>query len=177
MDIDKSIEATLYILNRLETCDIHKLFKILYFSDRNHLCDYGRPVTGDYYVAMKNGPVPSFIYDVVKFVRGDKNYLSIDRNVKGDFDVLDGRYIGAKRDANTDHLSGSDIECLDKAIKEYKDFGFQQLTKISHDDAWEKADYNGEISVFDIATAAGAKIEMLKYIQNNIGNQNAFSCR
>ena len=36
MNIDKSIEASLFILNRLESCDIHKLFKILYFSEKNH---------------------------------------------------------------------------------------------------------------------------------------------
>jgi uncharacterized phage-associated protein len=174
IDIDKSIEASLYILNKLESCDIHKLFKILYFSEKNHLADYGRPITGDYYVAMKNGPVPSFIYDVVKYVRGDKSYLSIDRDVLSDFDVVEGMYIGAKREANIEFLCDSDIECLDRAIRENKDLSFHQLTKNAHDYVWDKANANGEINPLDIASAAGANIEMLKYIQINIENQHTF---
>jgi hypothetical protein len=31
---------------------------------RNHLRAYGRPVTGDIYVAMADGPVPLRVYDI-----------------------------------------------------------------------------------------------------------------
>ena len=36
------------------------------------------------------------------------------------------------------------------------------------DDAWEKANINGDISPLEIANAAGANIEMLRYIQINL---------
>ena len=70
-DLQKSIQAILYVANRLNRKDFHKIFKILYFADRNHLSDYGRTITGDFYVAMDDGPVPSKIYDIFKIVRGD----------------------------------------------------------------------------------------------------------
>ena len=61
---EKSLQAVLYVANRLERKDFHKIFKVLYFADREHLTKYGRPITGDTYVAMEYGPVPSMIYDI-----------------------------------------------------------------------------------------------------------------
>ncbi|WP_409530306.1 Panacea domain-containing protein [Shinella sp.] len=40
--------------------------KTLYYADRAHLQRYGRPITGDRYIAMENGPVPSYAYNAVK---------------------------------------------------------------------------------------------------------------
>ena len=34
----------------------HKICKILYFADREHLSKYGRSITGDVYIAMTYGP-------------------------------------------------------------------------------------------------------------------------
>ena len=44
---EKSLQAVLYIANRVERKDFHKIFKVLYFADREHLIKYGRPITGD----------------------------------------------------------------------------------------------------------------------------------
>ena len=41
------------------------LMKLLYLIDREALCRFGRPVTGDKIVAMKHGPVLSRVYDLV----------------------------------------------------------------------------------------------------------------
>ncbi|OQY45782.1 MAG: hypothetical protein B6240_08350 [Desulfobacteraceae bacterium 4572_87] len=68
--------------------DFHKVFKILFFADQKHLSRYGRPVVGDYYVAMRHGPVPSRIYDILKSIRGDspfpgdefEKYFAVDRH-------------------------------------------------------------------------------------------------
>ena len=111
---------------------------------------------------------------MVKFIRGDKSYLNIDRDVNADFEIVDGMYIGAKRPANVNFLSESDMECLNTSVDRCRSLSFKQLTAQSHDEAWEKADNNGGISVYDIASAAGANIDMLKYIQINIENQNTF---
>lgn len=47
---EKSLQAVLYIANRVERKDFHKIFKVLYFADREHLIKYGRPITGDTYI-------------------------------------------------------------------------------------------------------------------------------
>ena len=176
IDIDKSIETSLYILNKLGSCDLHKLYKIIYFAEKNHLSQYGRPITGDFFIAMKYGPVPSFLCNVFNFIRKGNISYTINRDVASDFEVVDDIYIGPKREANCDLLSLTDLECLDNAINDNKDLSFRQLTEKSHDDAWEKADYNSEISPLDMANCQGVNIEMIRYIQLNMEHQNSFSC-
>jgi len=124
---------------------------------------------------MKNDPVPSLIYDMIKFVRGDKQYIKLPEDVKSDFELFDYKYIAAKRPANGDELVESEIEFLERSISECKDYSFLQLTKISHDNAWENADMNGEIRVFDMASSDSADIDMPKYIKLNMENQNSFA--
>ena len=68
-DIDKSkaINSILFVLNELgdKKSDAHKVFKIsVFLLTKKHLVTYGRPITGDTYLKMTYGPVPSFIRDV-----------------------------------------------------------------------------------------------------------------
>lgn len=41
----KMVNAVLYNVDKLKRKDFHKIFKILYFADRDHLAKYGRSVT------------------------------------------------------------------------------------------------------------------------------------
>ena len=172
---DKSINSMLFIINSLggET-DFHTLFKILYFADRKHLARYGNPISGDVYIAMKNGTVPSNIYDMLKYLKGESSSFCEIKNP----DELD-RYFSVKDysvssllEPDTDMLAETDIECLTESLSENKDLNYFKLEAKSHDDAWDKADMNGVISFFDIAKVGGASDEMVKYIRINIENQN-----
>ena len=49
-----------------------QLIKLLYLSDRESLELFGRPVSGDRYVAMKHGPVLSSVYDLIKLTVSGK---------------------------------------------------------------------------------------------------------
>ncbi len=42
-----------------------KLIKLLYLADREALARWGRPITTDTYVAMKHGPVLSYILNLI----------------------------------------------------------------------------------------------------------------
>ena len=170
LDIEKTIEAALYVACKINGCDMHKLSKVLYFADQKHLAKYGRPITGETYIAMKNGPVPSYIYDVMKYIRGGREYMHMDNNLKDVFGVV-GFYIDAKRQPDLDYLSSTDIELLDISIFENKDLDFFQLTEKSHDNAWKTAPANLDMRVFDIAAGGGADTAMLKYIGENIFHQ------
>ncbi|HCC85711.1 MAG TPA: hypothetical protein DEQ06_03790, partial [Porphyromonadaceae bacterium] len=69
-EILKLKSAFLYILNKQRYIDQFHAFKILYFADREHLAKYGRRIIHDTFYAMENGPVPSNLYDTVKFKNG-----------------------------------------------------------------------------------------------------------
>src|SRR5688572_28382921 len=43
-----------------------RLIKLLYMADREAWTRYGRPITGDTYVAMEHGPVLSQTYDQIR---------------------------------------------------------------------------------------------------------------
>src|ERR1041385_8562498 len=66
VDKRKAIETIIYVARKAPIADRFHVCKIIYFADKYHLQHYGRFVFGDYYVAMKNGPVPSGAYDVIK---------------------------------------------------------------------------------------------------------------
>ena len=57
----KAVEAILYFVNarKEKTLTVMHLLKFLYYADKYHLEKYYRPVLGDFYYAMENGPVAS----------------------------------------------------------------------------------------------------------------------
>src|SRR5436190_235803 len=65
-DESKVLETLVYLARVWPGITPFYLSKILFFADRDHLFAFGRPVTGDAYVAMAHGPVPSRVYDIVK---------------------------------------------------------------------------------------------------------------
>lgn len=167
---DKALNAMLYVANRVEKRDIHKIFKILYFADMSHLLHYGRAITGDRYIAMQYGPVPSSIYDMVKIVRGVSWY--VDDNLKAFFSI-DGDKMTPLRDADMSYLSATDVLELDASIEKYAALDFGAMTRVSHGMAWDNAWKNpySEISVEDILRECKADEEYINYIVESITAQ------
>lgn len=167
---DKAQAALLYILEKLGgRTDFHKAFKVLYFAEREHLSKFSRPIVSDYYVAMKNGPVPSKIYDSMKAAKntGDITPNGCEELVAS-VDV-DDMYIKALQDPDLDELSVTDRKCLDNSISEHKHKNFKKLSKDSHDYAWHEVSYkNDEMDFLDIAIAGDADEETLKFIEEKL---------
>ena len=132
LDREKAIEVFIYVSRH--STNIYNILKIIYFADKEHLGNYGRFIYGDTYIAMENGPVPSFAYDIAKCIRGDGVY-SIPEVKENDFLIKDQYHISPKRDAKQNCLSDTDIECLNNAIKTYGNMSFSRLRRISHEQA------------------------------------------
>src|SRR5574344_1892259 len=145
-----AIQAILYILSKLKgQCDIHKVCKILYFADQKHLSKYSRSITGDNYIKMQYGPVPSKIDDIFKAVRGDSFFSDTQSSeeLKGYF-VFQNRYlIKQLKEVDLDYLSLTDKECLDSSIALCKDKNFGELTEFSHGLAWQNTQQDRQIAV------------------------------
>ena len=134
-DKRKAVETVIYVARKAPIPDRFHICKILYFADLYHLQHYGRFLFGDYYVAMKNGPVPSGAYDVIK--TADETLPQ--KLATNDFDVI------ALREPDLSLFSESDLEALDHAIAAYGKMSFTRLSVASHDAAWRASTDNGKL--------------------------------
>jgi uncharacterized phage-associated protein len=144
----KAVAAITLIAQRWPGITPFFLAKVLFFADRDHLRAYGRPVTGDTYIAMADGPVPSHVYDMVKDnldFFGDPEAIvaavRVDRNE---------RYprIYANQDADLDALSETDIATLEQSIGFCRHRSFNELSSITHQEpAWSQAPANGTMDL------------------------------
>ncbi|KAA6330772.1 hypothetical protein EZS27_020559 [termite gut metagenome] len=172
-DEGKTINAVLYIVGKLKRKDFHKIFKILYFADREHLNEYGRTITGDRYIAMNDGPVPSNLYDIFKSVRGD-GYFKDDGKFKAFFSVVGDKQdmIEPNKSPDLKKLSRTDIEQIDKSLMMYGDLSWDEVREKSHDYAWRNTTLNCQINFDDIIREAGGDESYISYVkeQNILAN-------
>lgn len=153
-DKEKSLNALLYVANRVQRKDFHKIFKIIYFADRQHLADWGRPITGDTYIAMEAGPVPSRLYDMLKIVRGD-SYLPDMEGLGKFFQVENWMYVRPLQDADLNKLSVNEQEAMSEAIEKNANLSYDEIKEKSHDVAWRCTARDFSISWDNIAREAG----------------------
>lgn len=173
-DKDVAMQAVLYAAKESkDRKDMHRIFKILYFADREHLSRYGRSITGDVYIAMSYGPVPSKIDDIFKAVRGDSFFSTYADDLKKCFHFVNKFVIAPDCDPDMDYLSETDVECLDFAIAKCSGKSFGELTEMSHDIAWNNTKRDREISVKDILRENSETEEYADYISSKLEMENA----
>lgn len=172
---DVALQSILYILNALGgRSDMHKICKILYFADQLHLSTYSRSITGDAYIAMQFGPVPSKIDDIFKAVRGDSYFSDTEfaEELKSYFHFVNKYTISADKPTNMDYLSQSDVECLDASIAKCKDKSFGALTELSHGMAWQNTQRDRKMSVKDILREIGDDEGYVDYIGKKLDSES-----
>lgn len=148
--LDKFINAVAYFASH-GVKDLTKLkaVKLLYLADRYHLFRYGRPVTGDRYIAMDLGPVPEDSFQLISRliepaeVNDPGRELALQR-----LQVYSGfmhRYkypvLRARTAPDLDVFSESEIEALDVTLKEFGSTTARTLVDLTHEHrAYKKAD-------------------------------------
>jgi uncharacterized phage-associated protein len=139
----KILEALVLSATERPGIDVLHLCKVFYFADKDHLNRYGRPIFGDKYFALLQGPVPSVTYNMIK---RDEFRLNVDLLVqlsdalsfhKAETD--DYLRLKAKRAPRYDAFSESDLECFRAAIKRFADMSVDELAQVAHDEPAYKA--------------------------------------
>ena len=87
------------------------LLKLAFFADRYHLRNYARPVVGDIYYAMKLGPVPSNLKDIIE----------LQDLFKANIQKTDNYIVELKSSKKIDltQLSNSDMEAINFSIDNF----------------------------------------------------------
>jgi uncharacterized phage-associated protein len=136
----KAVQALAYIANTQDNREINKMraLKLIWLADRLHLRKYGRTLTGDHYVAMKFGPVPSSTRDILQ-----QNTFSLSQSMleyANNFIAVTGKWdYRALCDVNMKVFSETDIEVLSEIVTTYRKLSPFDLRDMSHDfPEWRK---------------------------------------
>ena len=135
-DEEKSAAAISYLASkRIQGLSKGKICKLIFLADKCHLVRYGRPITGDKICAMKDGPVPSGILNMLnRFLAdpADPAVAILSKSVS-----VDRAYIHPHFQSDDfrlrDFLSDTDVEALDATIARFGDKTFSELRAITHE--------------------------------------------
>jgi uncharacterized phage-associated protein len=147
-----------------------KLIKLLYLVDREALARWHRPVTGDHYVSMKNGPVLSRTYDLINYAP-DPDFTTVwyDYIEKKAFDVA------LKKTPATDELSKAELNLLEEIYERYKNKDWREMIRVCHDICTEwkhPGDTSVPIRVNDILSELRKTREEIADLEEEITNIN-----
>lgn len=174
--ISKIQAVVLYILQHFKDgVDYIKLFKMMYFAQREYLAVNGLCIVEDTFKARPKGPVPALTYKVVKLAEnrqkheGDGNDLT---EFLSSIEVDAGQIIHAHKQPNMDYISKMEKKQIDETIAKYGEMDSDELSKLSHDKAYNKVKKQMEddpqkdvLTTIDIARAGGASKPMVDHIR------------
>ncbi len=155
-NIQKALEVILFFSKKEKEAngvdiDLIKINKYCYYAEQYHLKKYLRPIFGDTYAPLPEGPVPSIVYDVIKYLRGDRNeflkkiYGAVLSNIKIPIQFYFPHNIAPLRDADIKKFSLSEIEAMEEVFKKYHKYTSTELSALSHKEtAWIKAQENSK---------------------------------
>jgi uncharacterized phage-associated protein len=108
-----------------------KALKLVFFADRYHLRQYGRPITNDEYLAMEYGPVPSGCKDLAEMSDFlDKHERSYAERFLKPVSQYEFASLAA---VETPVFSQSDLGALEFAWRHYGQFNEFRLAEITHE--------------------------------------------
>ncbi|NJL06908.1 MAG: SocA family protein [Methylacidiphilales bacterium] len=158
LDREKAVEALVYVASKWPGVGRFHAAKTLYFAELFHVRAYGRPIIGDRYIAMENGPVPSFAYDVLKGTVAPEVRPLTEGSLVPITRFHHPAY-NAGREPRLEYFSKSDLECLDKAIEYCSRRSFGVLSdETHHHKAWAEADFNGPMKWDDFLEGADPEV-------------------
>lgn len=128
----KIIQALAYIAYKQPDHKINsmKAYKLLWLSDRYHLRQFGRTITGDTFFALPHGVVPS---DAKNVIEHQNTHIPTDEDYRDKYIKRLGKYsYQAVAEPDVMEFSDSDQEALDKVLQAYSSLDQYQLEKLSH---------------------------------------------
>lgn len=154
-DEEKFVQALAFLAEKkLPELTTLKVAKLLFLADKKHFSTYGRPILGDRYVGMKNGPCPSAALTLMNGAVKVKNSPPIPapfRPVKtliDEFLTVDSTQgknpvFVPRRRADLSVFSRSELRILEAVIAEHGKKTGRQLVNETHKDpaytvSWEK---------------------------------------
>ena len=172
-DILKIKAVLLYIIqNSNSDRHVYSIVKTAYYAQQFHFAKWALPIFKDKIAALKFGPVPSTIYDILKISRGDSSAVRFHKNdtlhlASVAIGFKDESFI-AKETPDMDFLSVSEIECLNAAISKVASMGFGEIANDTHGEEWSRVWNDSSLHYMDdlrIAKEGGADDAIVCYLK------------
>ncbi len=179
-DIKKLANFICYFIEQeVKYLGITKLMKLCFFADKYHLETYGKPMLNHNYTKMPKGPVPMYVYSLIKATHHEdydlkseveefnKNILVKDRQKDENsrfesYKPFDGKF-----------FSKSQILILDKLVLEFKDMDKKEISDLSHKtSAWNSVNIHENIS---FSSMIDNNAELSKHVRENEINKIQFN--
>ena len=169
-NFDRTLQAAAHLLklaNRQEMKYIH-LLKLLYIADREYLAERGYLLTGDNFVALEHGPVPSTTFGLIK---SDERYANRESISKWHLYIqtLPKSYmVRLISDPSDDDLSRASMSKLNDVFSKHGNLPPFQVVDLTHDFLeWQKyyhPDSPTPIPLTAILQAQGAEKMLVKNV-------------
>ncbi len=163
--------ASLFIEKEGNKINHMKLIKLLYLVDRDALLKWERPLTGDAYFSMKNGPVLSNVLDLINYEEDpdDNSYWFkfINKCSKYDVELID--------NPEHDELSKAETDLIDEIYVKFGDLNQWEIRDLSHEilPEWENPGVTSiPIYINDILELEGKSKEEIEVIEEEVSNIN-----
>lgn len=159
---EKAFAAVQWMVCECKALDLHTALKAVYFADKSHLNQHHQPIFGATYKAMKFGPVPLEVYEIIK---GESIWLWELGRERMPW-VLEGYKVKPTDEArpNLGVFSESEVEHLQTALKRSASMTFTDRTAATHGPDWQAA--NGGIMRYEDMVDEGAdKAEIVEFIK------------
>lgn len=128
-DIHKTLAAVGHLCARNKgPAGVLKLIKMLYVADREALIRWQRPITGDSFVSMDNGPVVSKTYNLIKG-EGVARWQKVWNEYVA---AREGNTLTLKRVPDVTVLSQRELDVLDEAFSKVMPMSTGALIKWLH---------------------------------------------
>lgn len=123
---DKALHVLVALLRQSpgRRMSILKAMKLVYIADRESLRETGYTITGDRFVAMDHGPVPSGTYRILR----NDDFVSWTDNIS-----RDGKHLILERDIEVDELSPYELELTNKIWRKYRRKSAWEMVDIAHE--------------------------------------------
>lgn len=167
----------LYIIQNIkpEKRTVYFIVKAAFLAHQKHMVDYCVPMLEDTIKALKFGPVPSDIYDILKITRGEDKVYRYHKNT--DLDIIlnalefEDEFYSTKENPDLEELSPAVMDCLNAAIEMANRMTFDEVVRTTHKGEWYKAFNNPVSHVMDdisIAKEAGISQDGLEYLKYSL---------
>lgn len=173
-EIENIKAVLLYMLSKQKTMHRIKLYKLLYYAQREYLVKYGLPLFPETFRAYPHGPVPSVIRKVISI---EENHADFQRDLtifENCLSIKDNGDVEALQLPNLDELAIAATKTLDSIWEQYGCLSPEKLEDMSHDEWWENAKKRALddpeqniMSKIEIARSGKANENTIAYIRDN----------